>query len=280
MSRKRGTQPKKRRNKQSAAPRQGAAPLPTLIAFRFGDVLPPDDPLAEWVATLALAFNDISYVHTKFDEAFAGRAYEYLYVLRIALSHFKEAAEFLDKTSDAPFVIEFVKTLPQAARDRYEDSLRRYREQESRLAQIRNLAAFHYPELKVVAGQKRLREVQRVLTELEDERGFIFKAASGTVGESRMLFADDIAGRLFVRGADDNDLYAAHEEVKQAIESFMRFTNAALDEWWARVQAKGAVFTKTPGRPASLAERLAEYESDDVQDTSGARRITDRRRTL
>ncbi len=33
------------------------------IGFAFGRVFPADDLLSEWVATLALAFNDLAFVH-------------------------------------------------------------------------------------------------------------------------------------------------------------------------------------------------------------------------
>jgi hypothetical protein len=72
----------------------------TLLRFRFGGVFPVDDPVSEWVATIALAFNDIALVHGQFDEAFEGPAFRYLYLLRISLGHFNEAAKYLDDTAE------------------------------------------------------------------------------------------------------------------------------------------------------------------------------------
>jgi hypothetical protein len=51
----------------------------------------------------------------------------------------------------------------------------------------------------------------------------------------------------------DEDLYAAHREIKEAITSFMRFANGALDEWWSRAGKRGVKFKVQPGKPPSYA---------------------------
>jgi hypothetical protein len=114
----------------------------------------------------------------------------------------------------------------------------------------------------VPALRTKKRAMQKVLEGLADEHGSFFKAASGTIEDSRALFADDIASRLFTYGdKDDANLYAAHNEIEEAITSFMRFVNRALDEWWYRAGKRGARFTTRPGRPVSYAE-LAPPELD------------------
>ena len=258
------SRPKKRTTRKGRTSRGGKTgstkmpgarkPVDTLIRFKFGEVFPPGDPLSEWVATIALAFNDIAYVHAQFDDAYSKPAYEYLYLLRISLGHFHEAAKFLDETKSIPEVKSYLNSLPKRARDLHADCLRRYCERLGVLGPIRNLSAFHYPELKVKPGSNRKRPMERVLDGLADDYGEFFKAASGTVGDSRGLFADDFAGRLFAHGAkSDADLIAAHQEIKEAITSFMRFANFALDEWWVRAGKRGAKFTSRPGRPVSYA---------------------------
>jgi hypothetical protein len=196
----------------------------------------------------ALAFNDIAFVQSRFLQDSAP-AHEYLYFFRVAFAHFNEAARFLDSTSDVRAVAEYVQALPKAVRDDYDDCLHRYRGRESFVARVRNLSAFHYPELKLVPGQKKPRLMQQVLTGLTNERGSIFKAASGTIGDSRMLFADAIVTRLAGPGAQGHqDLLDAHADIAHAIQSFMRFANAALDEWWVRADTRGALQNE-PGRP-------------------------------
>ena len=69
--------------------------------FKFGEVLPPDDVLAEWVATLALAFNDLSLVRVQMGED-EGPKHRWLYWFRLGIAHFAEAASYLRKTSEIP----------------------------------------------------------------------------------------------------------------------------------------------------------------------------------
>lgn len=249
MSRRKKSTIRKKQTKRPVAQKRD-----TLIRFKFGDVFPPGDVLSEWVASIGLAFNDIAYVHAQFDEAYSKPAYEYFYLLRISLSHFHEAAKFLDETKAIPDVRSYVDSLPKRTREHYADCLHRYRERKGVLGPIRNLSAFHYPELKVKQGSKKKRTMEKVLEGLADEQGAIFKAASGTIGDSRGLFADDIASRLFTHGTkSDEDLYAAHREIKEAITSFMRFANGALDEWWSRAGKRGVKFKVQPGKPLSYA---------------------------
>jgi hypothetical protein len=230
----------------------GERKVDTITQFRLGDLLPADDPVSEWVATLTLAFNDIALVHGEFDEAYEGPAYRYFYLLRVALSHFNEAAKYLDETEDIAEVRAYVESLPEGLRELYDDSLRRYRERRGFLAQVRNLSAFHYPEMKPSPGP-RGRLMKRLLEELAEATTSMYKGASGTIGDSRALFGDDIASKLFTRGAsDDDELIAHHVEVKEAITSFMRFANGAINEWIGRAIDGGVSFTTRPGRPPSF----------------------------
>jgi len=210
--------------------------------------------LSEWTATLALAFNDLAYVHRQFDETYSRPVFEYFYFLRVALGHFNEAAAYLDRTAAIPEVAAYAASLGTKERELYADCLRRYRSRESLIAQVRNLSAFHYPKLD---PRRQRRPVKSALADLADEDGSIFKAATGTIGESRLLFADDIASKLFQHGArDDADLLDAHGEIKEAIQSFMRFANGALDEWWTRAAKRGVRFVKRPGQPPSFGKLM------------------------
>jgi len=240
----------------------GNAPIDTITRFRFGDVFPADDPVAEWVATITLAFNDIELVHGQFDEAFDGPAYRYLYLLRVALGHFNEAAAFLEATAALPEIHAFVRTLPDDVRASYKDSLRRYAERKSFLGQVRNLSAFHYPAMSRARGRKRV--MQRVLADLEDATTSMFRSASGTIGDSRQLFGDDIVSRLFTAGAKtDDELYDHHAEVREAITSFMRFANGAINEWFGRAIDRGVVFATEPGSPPSFGDILGQQRAAD-----------------
>ena len=91
--------------------------MPTYV-FKFGEMFPPDDPLSEWAATVALAFNDLSLVHDRLgdDEAVPHR---WLYWLRLGIAHFAEAADFVRETETIPAVAEFIDSLPAKAQEHH-----------------------------------------------------------------------------------------------------------------------------------------------------------------
>lgn len=243
-------------------------PLDTMIGVKFGEVFPRGDVVGEWIATLALAFNDIAYVYRQMGEAYEDRpAYEFFYFLRLAIGHFNEAGAQLDRGENVPDVVAYVGSLDSDAQALHVDCLRRYRSQTSVIAQVRNLSAFHYPKFE----PSNSRGVMRMaLEDLANEYGWMFKAASQTIRDSRLLFADDIQSKLFTRATpSDAALYAAHGEIEEAIQSFMRFTNKALDEWWARAMARGVTFHKRSGAPISYG-KLAERSGGEQAHTAGA----------
>ncbi|MEP6978667.1 MAG: hypothetical protein ABI948_11505 [Thermoleophilia bacterium] len=96
------------------------------IGFAFGRVFPADDLLSEWVATLALAFNDLALVHDRI-EADAETPHRFFYWLRLAIAHFYEAAKYLEDTAEVDEVRAFVATLAGDARKHYETCLEQYR---------------------------------------------------------------------------------------------------------------------------------------------------------
>jgi hypothetical protein len=89
------------------------------LAFQMSEVFPEDDPLSEWLITLALAMNDLALVHVRLDEdqEEPDRAF---YWNRLAVSHFTEAALFLRDTADVPEVRAFVELLGDEARTKYD----------------------------------------------------------------------------------------------------------------------------------------------------------------
>lgn len=210
------------------------------IGFVFGRVFPADDLLSEWVATLALAFNDLALVHERIELDHESE-HKFFYWLRLAIAHFFEAAKYLDDTSEIEDVKAFVATLPKEAQGYYEQCLDRYRTQQTPTQRLRNQAAFHYPRLQ--AGRAN-RSMKRVLEQLSGETGHIQKVEEGTVRGSRMLFADDIVSKFFVDATGGEDaLEEVHRDIEAAITAFMRFTMPALDEWFVRAQdSKGAKF--------------------------------------
>lgn len=210
------------------------------IGFVFGRVFPTDDLLSEWIATLALSFNDLALVHERI-EIDHETPHKFFYWLRLAIAHFFEAAKYLDGTAEIHDVKAYVATLPKEARAHYETCLDRYRTQQTPTQRLRNQAAFHYPRLQ--PGRTN-RPMKNVLEELAGEVGEIDKVEGGTVRGSRLLFADDIASKFFVEATGGEDaLEEVHRDIEAAITAFMRFTNAALEEWFFRGQQdRGAKF--------------------------------------
>ena len=49
----------------------------------------------------------------------------------------------------------------------------------------------------------------------------------------RLLFADDVVSRFFIQASGGEEALATvHPDIEAGITAFMRFTNAALDEWF------------------------------------------------
>jgi len=120
------------------------------LAFQMSEVFPEDDPLSEWLITLALAMNDLALVHVRLDEdqEEPDRAF---YWNRLAVSHFTEAALFLRDTADVPEVRAFVESLGDKARTKYDECLAIFHEYRGELFSKRNKATFHDRALRPVA---------------------------------------------------------------------------------------------------------------------------------
>jgi hypothetical protein len=86
--------------------------------------------------------------------------------------------------------------------------------------------------------------MKKLLEGLAGEAEQIEKGEHGTIRDARLLFADDIMSRFFIEASGgDEALEEVHGDIEAAISAFMRFTNAALDEWFFRSQQeRGAKF--------------------------------------
>jgi hypothetical protein len=214
------------------------------LGFQFGMVFPADELLSEWVATLALAFNDLSLVHVRIDED-QNTPHKFFYWLRLGVAHYFEAGTYLSNTSELGEVREFVGSLEGKGQSLYEECLASFHAQQTALNRVRSQAAFHYPRLQ--PGRTN-RPMKAVLEELLPGVGLVDKGETGRVRDSRLLFADDIASAFFVKASGGMDrLEEVHTTIQSGIESFMQFTNVALDEWFARAEAeRGAKWFSIP----------------------------------
>lgn len=222
--------------------------------FKFGEMFPADDILAEWIATLALAFNDLSLVRTQLgkDETVSWR---WFYWLRLGIAHFAEAARYIRETAENDAIAEFIGSLPEDAQAHYKDVVARYEAHGTVIERIRNEAGFHYPVLKIESSQRRKRPIQIVLAGLADQPGSV---EGETFGNARLLFADDVVAGLVIRAHGNDEALGApaeeqlrllgpvHLEIEKAIASFVSFTNDALQEYFKRRIADGASWERLP----------------------------------
>jgi hypothetical protein len=219
--------------------------------FNFGEVFPADDVLAEWMATLALGFNDLSLVRVQMGKE-QDPKHRWLYWFRLGIAHFAEAATYLRDTSEVPEIAEFIGSLPEDVREHHRRCLERYANQEKAIERIRNEAGFHYPELVVQPGQKRKRSMQQILGALSSESGEI---VGGTIGDGRLLFADDVASVLVVRAlaghatplGDARKVVAQVSiEIEEGIGAFVVFVDGALSRYLRRSIDRGAEVATIP----------------------------------
>jgi hypothetical protein len=207
------------------------------VSFRMGDVFPADDPLSEWVATLAMAFNDIALIHERMIEDQDAHR-RFFYWLRLAISHYAEAVDYLITTEPVEVVGHFRESLSDEAQNAYKECVERYVARESEIQQIRNVVGFHYPELRFSASRRRQRPMQQALTALAGETGRIKR---DVIINARFFFADDVAATLFMRSTPTwDDVLTAHRDIVEGMEAFMRFGNPAITEFFSRAAAGGA----------------------------------------
>jgi len=219
------------------------------LAFQMSEVFPEDDPLSEWLITLALAMNDLALVHVRLDEdqEEPDRAF---YWNRLAVSHFTEAALFLRDTADVPEVRAFVESIGDEARTKYDECLAIFHECRGKLFSTRNKATFHYPALRP-ANPQADRPIRVALAVLRDDRGVI---RSARIRDARALFADDVVATIFAREVGGLDAVPVFEaQVAAGTTAFIRFANLALDEHLLRARERGVVVDEVePTDPGDL----------------------------
>lgn len=205
--------------------------------FKFGDVFPSDDVRAEWVATLALAFNDLSLVRMQMGKD-TDPKHRWLYWFRLGIAHFGEAASYLRATTEIPEIAELIASLPEDVREHHRKCLECYAKNETVIERLRNEAGFHYPELEIKEGQRRKRTMQKVLDALSDNFGEI---VGTTIGDARLLFADDVVSMLVGRAltgeitpgdiGDREVLAEVSIEIEEGIAAFVQFVNGVLERY-------------------------------------------------
>jgi hypothetical protein len=216
-----------------------------VLSFRFGDVLPADDPLSEWLILLAMALNDVALVNDRLERDYDS-PHEYLYWLRLGVAHFFEAARLLKRGRDVQEVAAYIATLAPEVRGRYDACVSIYDERHEELKMIRDVLS-HYGRRWTRRGRDPEHVIRSALEQLADSRTTM---KTGTLREARLLFADDVAAAIFTRATGVRREDVAKDEVQEhvgrvqkrieeAVTAFVRFANPALMEHFGRAMAAG-----------------------------------------
>lgn len=204
-------------------------PKPKEISFRIGDVFDPDDDLSLWFCTIALAFNDIVFTHTRADEATDD--WERFYFSRVGIGHYNEILLFMERNRNAPAIEEFIASSDPSLQEAYDEALARYEANRVIANRLRNQAIFHYPNR---SGVQAMRVVLRD-SEVQDDRGGV-TSATGKVRDARLHYADEVMAKMVINalGGTRESAAGALAELSEGVTTFMRFANAAQDEFLVR----------------------------------------------
>jgi hypothetical protein len=208
----------------------------TTYRFRFSEVFPVEDPVARWLVTLSMGFNDVIRTNSKAEEAIDDAA-ELLSSFRLASLHLWEIAKFITDThSNVDEVRAFVDDLPKEA----QENLAAIKglvdtgaaEIGKQLVQIRDLLA-HYPEMKPEATKLRdpVSKAMKKLTEDEAEAE-IALGASRKVRDLSLSYADDVVAAATL------NLIPTEEEQRAILGGLAKqvgevsaFVQRAVDAW-------------------------------------------------
>jgi hypothetical protein len=195
--------------------------------FRMGDLFDADDPLAVWVCTLSVAFNDAIHAAVKFSAA--DRSWESMYEWRVGVSHLSEACLHLERGREIDQVTQFIRKEGLLAS--FEDVLDRYDALRKVANRIRSEATFHYPYEK---GEKAVTRAMRELADAEEVIGS--DGPSTKIRHSRQLYADDVVAMLVLNACGGTAEAHAETSAKlgEAVAAFGRFSNATLDAYFVR----------------------------------------------
>ena len=209
--------------------------------FKIGQMYPSDDLISEWLATIAMAANDLIAVHVLMNETEDDSVRWYFF--RAAAGHFFEVGKHLDETSNVPEVKAFVASLPQPAREAYGNVLEVFRTHSAQISKLRQ-SAFHYPSMMNPEKPDVLR-VSRPLPAILDKAADVeSQVRLGRLKDARFVFADDLSLRLAIRSVGTlKNLIKLQDAIQHGVQEFMWFMNPALNEHTVRRQRAGADVT-------------------------------------
>jgi hypothetical protein len=169
-----------------------------------------------------MAANDLAVVNgwLRQDDPRGGRS---AYLYRVGMGHFFEIGESLRAQEAEQTVSDFIDGMGEEAHG-YHAALDAHAKWRPQLREIRNLAAFHYPQ----TGSSRSR-LTLALHDAADSNGVV--SISDEPDVRRFDFADEIMAALFTRCAGDDTMTDAFRDVSEAIIEFDSFAVHAVAQF-------------------------------------------------
>lgn len=198
------------------------------VRFPIGRVFGGDDSLSRWIHGLSLISNDTVVSNTHLVEALAKGdeepSPEGVYFLRLAASHYREAAKFQGMWDADAEVADFISQLPPGVQSDYQAFLASYNPWEgsfvaTTIKRVRD-QLFHYP----LAGDA---EVDAAVHELANHEGVYRSEAN--FASLRALFADDVASQMaFGWMSNQEDIGKALQRLAELMNGLIRFAEASI----------------------------------------------------
>lgn len=199
----------------------------------MGEVFPADDPVARWLVTMSVGLNDVVFANRLVVNA--KKDYENLYFFRLASAHLWELAKLITESHAAWGEIqEFVKGLPEAARNHFESIQQIATTGDvatvgTELVQVRDLFA-HYQEMDEQARKKPRDPIYRAIEGLADAE--IELEVAEEVGDLRLEYADEVISKTVLRLIPDEDAQKRFlESLAEGIGHIAQFVQIALNTW-------------------------------------------------
>lgn len=207
------------------------------VEFPFKELFVPDDPLAQWIANLSRAVNDLLLANRRLAEALEGdeSGHESIYDIRSVASHTWELCEFMRKT-ESTRVEAFMARMIQEAQQEYQKVLNALQDPapvvgplsfKAALASARDQAS-HYSEI----DHKLVRRALRHLSEdNEDGTPHIATVFIGeTFKDAYQQFASELDYQLLCQTEGENmePLKQFIMPLNELVASLIKFATTAI----------------------------------------------------
>ena len=203
---------------------------PDEVSFRIGDVFPATDPVARYVAGVAMISNDWGRLFWLQESLVVDRAGPAILLYRIQIGLHLEAVAFM-KQAERQYEKEigaFVSRLPDEAREIHASLV-----DDAALAAVRGddtrNQSFHYPQLQRDRFERDLEEMANLLSAAADLDGTVESA-----GRPEFLeygFADEVALQMLPMNDEDELDREAIAAFRDRSLAFRRFAELVINQY-------------------------------------------------